>query len=154
MEIIIAISEGETLQQALRQVSMDVAGPFTLTIKTEEAKTTVSSDLKQTAMKPAGKKRGRPKGSKNKKRRGRPKKVVTQPELPKLDDKPMRAQGRPKGWTKTESIWMANRPKPSGERTAKIGKTKVTQVEAAFAHEFGYRRTFKSLYAKWKRMNN
>lgn len=154
MEIIIAISEGETLQQALRQVSMDVAGPFTLTIKTEEAKTTVSSDLKRTAMKPAGKKRGRPKGSKNKKRRGRPKKVVKQPELPKLDDKPMRAQGRPKGWTKTESIWMANRPKPSGERTAKIGKTKVTQVEAAFAHEFGYRRTFKSLYAKWKRMNN
>jgi len=154
MEIIIAISEGETLQQALRQVSMDVAGPFTLTIKTEEAKTTVSSDLNRTAMKPAGKKRGRPKGSKNKKRRGRPKKVVTQPELPKLDDKPMRAQGRPKGWTKTESIWMANRPKPSGERTAKIGKTKVTQVEAAFAHEFGYRRTFKSLYAKWKRMNN
>ena len=154
MEIIIAISEGETLQQALRQVSMDVAGPFTLTIKTEEAKTTVSSDLNQTAMnmnqqamKPAGKKRGRPKGSKNKKKRGRPKKVVTQPEMPKLDDKP-------RGWTKTESIWLANRPKPSGERTAKIGKTKVTQVEAAFAHEFGYRRTFKSLYAKWKRMNN
>lgn len=154
MEIIIAISEGETLQQALRQVSMDVAGPFTLTIKTEEAKTKVSSDLKPTAVKPAGKKRGRPKGSKNKKKRGRPKKVVTQPEMPKLDDKPLRAQGRPKGWTKTESIWMANRPKPSGERTAKIGKTKVTQVEAAFAHEFGYRRTFKSLYAKWKRMNN
>lgn len=154
MEIIIAISEGETLQQALRQVSMDVAGPFTLTIKTEEAKTKVSSDLKPTAVKPAGKKRGRPKGSKNKKKRGRPKKVVTQPEMPKLDDKPLRAQGRPKGWTKTEAIWLANRPKPSGERTAKIGKTKVTQVEAAFAHEFGYRRTFKSLYAKWKRMNN
>jgi len=153
MEINITVSEGETLQGVLGNFK-NLSGPFTLTIKTEERKTTVSSDLKPTAKKPTGKKRGRPKGSKNKKRRGRPKKVVTQPELPKMDDKPLRAQGRPKGWSKTESIWMANRPKPSGERTAKIGKTKVTQVEAAFAHEFGYRRTFKSLYAKWKRMNN
>ena len=42
MEIIIAIGEGETLQQALRQLKMDVAGPFTLTIKTEKKKTTTT----------------------------------------------------------------------------------------------------------------
>ena len=145
MEIIIAISEGETLQQALRQVSMDVAGPFTLTIKTEEAKTTVSSDLKRTAvnmnqqaMKPAGKKRGRPKGSRNKKAKRVPAGGL---------------EMKSGAWTQKESIWMANQPRPTEAKTTKIGRTKVSPIERLFAEKFGYRRTFKSLASKWNRMN-
>ena len=139
MEIIIAIGEGETLQQALRQLKMDVAGPFTLTIKTEKAKKNAVAPRRVVPQtKPAGKKRGRPKGSKNKKA----KKTTT-----------AKLEMKSGAWTQRESIWMANQPRPDGVRSAKIGRTKITAIEAAFAEKFGYRRTFKSLMSKWNRMN-
>ena len=56
-------------------------------------------------------------------------------------------------WTQKESIWMANQPRPTGVLSAKIGRTKVPAIDAAFAEKFGYRRTYKSLMSKWNRMN-
>lgn len=137
MEIIIAIGEGETLQQALRQLKMDVAGPFTLTIKTE--KKTTSAKQPPTG----GKKRGRPKGRKNK----------LKAALPKKEEVPQLVTGV-KEWSNRESVWIANQPRPTEAKVAKIGRDHVSAVEAAFAGKFGYRRTYKSLLSKWNRMRS
>ena len=139
MEIIIAIGEGETLQQALRQLKMDVAGPFTLTIKTEKKKTTTSAKQPPTG----GKKRGRPKGRKNK----------SKATLPKKEEVPQLVTGV-KEWSNRESVWIANQPRPTEAKAAKIGRDNVSAVEAAFAAKFGNRRTYKSLLSKWNRMRS
>ena len=142
MEITIVIGRGESLQDVLRRTRLNPVGPMILTLTSENQNSIVPSDNVEPAKKPVGKKRGpyKKKGTKAKKaKRGRPKKV-------KLELK----SG---AWTQKESIWMANQPRPNGLKSAKIGRTKVTTIEAAFAEKFGYKRTFKSLMSKWNRMN-
>jgi len=138
MEITIVIGQGENLQDVLRRTRLNPVGPMTLTLTSETQKDVVAPKRVVPQRKPVGKKRGRPKGSRNKKA----KKATTA----KLE---MRAGA----WTQKESIWMANQPRPTEAKTAKIGRTKVSPVEATFAEKFGYRRTFKSLSSKWNRMN-
>lgn len=142
MEITIVIGMGESLQDVLRRTKLNPVGPMTLTLTSENQNSIVPSDNVEPAKKPVGKKRGpyKKKGTKAKKaKRGRPTKG-------KLEVK----SG---AWTQKESIWMANQPRPTGVLSAKIGRTKVPAIDAAFAEKFGYRRTYKSLMSKWNRMN-
>ena len=137
MEITIVIGKGESLQDVLRKTKLNPVGPMTLTLS-ETTKDVVATTKAAPQQKPTGKKRGRPKGSKNKKAK---------------KAKPTKLEIRSGAWTQKESIWMANQPRPAEAKTAKIGRTKVSAVEVAFAEKFGYRRTFKSLMSKWNRMN-
>lgn len=138
MEITIVIGRGESLQDVLRKTKLNPVGPMTLTLQSETTKDVVATPKAAPQPKPTGKKRGRPKGSKNKKAK---------------KAKPVKLEIRSGAWTQKESIWMANQPRPAEAKTAKIGRTKVSAVEVAFAEKFGYRRTFKSLMSKWNRMN-
>ena len=138
MEITIVIGRGESLQDVLRRTRLNPVGPMTLTLTSETQKDVVAPPKAAPQTKPAGKKRGRPKGSRNKK--------AKKAKAAKLEMK----SG---AWTQKESIWMANQPRPTEAKTAKIGRTKVSPIEALFAEKFGYRRTFKSLASKWNRMN-
>ena len=138
MEITIVIGRGESLQDVLRRTRLNPVGPMILTLTSETQKDVVAPQRVVPQTKPAGKKRGRPKGSRNKK--------AKKAKAAKLEMK----SG---AWTQKESIWMANQPRPSEAKTAKIGRTKVSPIEALFAEKFGYRRTFKSLASKWNRMN-
>ena len=138
MEITIVIGRGESLQDVLRRTRLNPVGPMTLTLTSETQKDVVAPQKAAPQTKPAGKKRGRPKGSRNKKA-----KKATKAKL----------EMKSGAWTQKESIWMANQPRPSEAKTAKIGRTKVSPIEALFAEKFGYRRTFKSLASKWNRMN-
>tara|TARA_B100000902_G_scaffold377098_1_gene408988 strand:+ start:546 stop:968 length:423 start_codon:yes stop_codon:yes gene_type:complete len=138
MEITIVIEKGENLQDVLKRTKLNPTGPMTLILTSEPQKEVVAPQKAAPPTKPKGKKRGRPKGSKNKKA----KKTTT-----------AKLEMKSGAWTQKESIWMANQPRPEGVKSAKIGRTKVTTIEAAFAEKFGYRRTFKSLMSKWNRMN-
>tara|TARA_Y100000992_G_scaffold278856_1_gene224708 strand:+ start:208 stop:630 length:423 start_codon:yes stop_codon:yes gene_type:complete len=138
MEITIVIGRGESLQDVLRRTRLNPVGPMTLTLTSETQKDVVAPQRVVPQTKPAGKKRGRPKGSRNKK--------AKKAKVAKLEMK----SG---AWTQKESIWMANQPRPTEAKTAKIGRTKVSPIEVLFAEKFGYRRTFKSLASKWNRMN-
>lgn len=138
MEITIVIGQGESLQDVLRRTKLNPVGPMTLTLTSETQKDVVAPQKAAPQRKPTGKKRGRPKGSKNKK--------AKKAKTAKLEMK----SG---AWTQKESIWMANQPRPTEAKTAKIGRTKVSPLEAAFAEKFGYRRTYKSLSSKWNRMS-
>ena len=138
MEITIVIGRGESLQDVLRRTRLNPVGPMILTLTSETQKDVVAPQRVVPQTKPAGKKRGRPKGSRNKK--------AKKAKVAKLEMK----SG---AWTQKESIWMANQPRPTEAKTAKIGRTKVSPFEVLFAEKFGYRRTFKSLASKWNRMN-
>ena len=138
MEITIVIGRGESLQDVLRRTRLNPVGPMILTLTSETQKDVVAPQRVVPQTKPAGKKRGRPKGSRNKK--------AKKAKVAKLEMK----SG---AWTQKESIWMANQPRPTEAKTAKIGRTKVSPIEVLFAEKFGYRRTFKSLASKWNRMN-
>ena len=138
MEITIVIGRGESLQDVLRRTRLNPVGPMILTLTSETQKDVVAPQRVVPQTKPAGKKRGRPKGSRNKKSK--------KAKVAKLEMK----SG---AWTQKESIWMANQPRPTEAKTAKIGRTKVSPIEVLFAEKFGYRRTFKSLASKWNRMN-
>ena len=146
MEITIVIGMGESLQDVLRRTKLNPVGPMTLTLTSETQIRAPEYRLVETAKKPVGKKRGpykkKAKGVRKtaaaKKKRGRPKKVAM-------------AEGV-KEWTETESAWMASQPRPRQTPVARIGRDKVSAVEAAFVEKFGYRRTYKSLMSKWNRL--
>ena len=146
MEITIVIGMGESLQDVLRKTKLNPVGPMTLTLTSETQIRAPEYRLVETAKKPVGKKRGpykkKAKGVRKtaaaKKKRGRPKKVAM-------------AEGV-KEWTETESTWMASQPRPRQAAVARIGRDRVSAVEAAFAEKFGYRRTYKSLMSKWNRL--
>jgi len=146
MEITITLGRGESLQDVLRKTKFNPVGP--LTLKLNDGTVSVVPDaVKPTVKKPAGKKRGRPKGRKDTKpRKTRKPRTQAKRKIPLFE-----LAGK-RDWTKKESIWMANQPRPSQAKTAKLGRTKVSELEAAFAHKFGYRRTYKSLMSKWNRM--
>jgi hypothetical protein len=67
MEITIVIGRGESLQDVLRRTRLNPVGPMTLTLTSETQKDVVAPPKAAPQTKPAGKKRGRPKGSRNKK---------------------------------------------------------------------------------------
>ena len=67
MEITIVIGMGESLQDVLRRTKLNPVGPMTLTLTSETQKDVVATPKAAPQPKPTGKKRGRPKGSKNKK---------------------------------------------------------------------------------------
>ena len=146
MEITIVIGMGESLQDVLRRTKLNPVGPMTLTLTSETQIRAPEYRLVETAKKPVGKKRGpykkKAKGVRKtaaaKKKRGRPRKVAL-------------AEGV-KEWTEAESTWMASQPRPRQAAVARIGRDRVSAVEAAFAEKFGYRRTFKSLMSKWNRL--
>jgi len=146
MEITIVIGMGESLQDVLKRTKLNPVGPMTLTLTSETQNRAPEYRLVETAKKPVGKKRGpykkKAKGVRKtaaaKKKRGRPKKVAM-------------AEGV-KEWTETESTWMASQPRPRQAAVARIGRDRVSAVEAAFAEKFGYRRTYKSLMSKWNRL--
>ncbi len=138
MEITITLGTGESLQDVLRKTKFNPVGPLTLKLNDERV-SVVPTVKPTTTKKPKGKKRGRPKGRKDSK-----------PRKPRATTKLHLAGGK---WTQKESIWMANQERPKQAKTAKIGRTKVSAIEEAFALKFGYRRTFKSLMSKWNRMH-
>ena len=151
MEITIVIGMGESLQDVLRRTKLNPVGPMTLTLTSETQNRAPEYRLVETAKKPVGKKpvgkkrgpykkkaKGVRKTAAAKKKRGRPRKVAL-------------AEGV-KEWTEAESTWMASQPRPRQAAVARIGRDKVSAVEAAFAEKFGYRRTFKSLMSKWNRL--
>ena len=138
MEITIVIGKGESLQDVLRRTKLNPVGPMILTLASETQ--SVAASNVEPAKKPSGKKRGpyKKKASKaSKAKRGRPKKVAL-------------VEGT-KEWTETESAWMTSQPRPTQRAVARIGRDKVSAIEAAFAEQFGYRRTYKSLMSKWNR---
>lgn len=151
MEIIITIEEGETLQQALSQIKMDVAGPFTLTIKTHDKKVTSATDPRrprpiESAKPRVLKKRGRPKGRKNKRSAAKTTANTATVDVVEISGV--------KPWSNRESVWVANQDRPTQEKVARIGNDSVSAIEALFAAKFGYRRTYKSLLSKWYRMRS
>mgnify|MGYP004294419935 CR=1 FL=1 len=142
MEITIVIGMGESLQDVLRRTKLNPVGPMTLTLTSETQIRAPEYRLVETPVKPVGKKRGPYKKRKKPRKtakRGRPKKM------------PM--SGKTQEWTETESAWMASQTRPRQTPVARIGRDKVSAVEAAFAEKFGYRRTYKSLMSKWNRLN-
>lgn len=159
MELKITIEEGETLQQALSQIKMDVAGPFTLTIKTHDKKVTSATDPRrprptQSTKPRVSKKRGRPKGKKPRPFDG----IVEGDKVAVVKISPAKKQTRTyngvKPWSNRESVWVANQDRPTDKKVAKIGNDAVSAIEALFAAKFGYRRTYKSLTSKWYQMRS
>jgi len=166
MELKITIEEGETLQQVLNQIKMDVAGPFTLTIKTHDKKVTSATDPRrprpiQSTKPRVSKKRGRPKGKRNSRTKTKSlveKGLVEGDKVAIVKISPAKKQTRTyngvKPWSNRESVWVANQDRPTDKKVAKIGNDAVSAIEALFAAKFGYRRTYKSLLSKWYRMRS